>query len=82
MRNVAMWTGQSNHQAGFLWVKLWNERLWEWPNRAAAKPPRTMIRDSVEWIVWAVRGGSEGAPVEGRGARQDNPRQSGEGSTA
>jgi hypothetical protein len=33
---------------------------------------RPIIRDSVEWIVWAVPAGSEGAPVEGRGARQDN----------
>jgi hypothetical protein len=33
---------------------------------------RVVIRDSVEWIVWAVPAGSEGAPVEGRGARQDN----------
>ena len=31
-----------------------------------------IIRDSVEGIVWAVPSGSEGAPVEGGGARQDN----------
>jgi hypothetical protein len=31
-----------------------------------------VIRDSVEWIVWAVPAGSEGAPVERTGARQDN----------
>ena len=33
---------------------------------------RRVIRDSVEGIVWAVPAGSEGAPVEGRGVRQDN----------
>jgi hypothetical protein len=33
---------------------------------------RGLIRDSVEGIVWAVPAGGEGAPVEGRGARQDN----------
>ena len=31
-----------------------------------------VIQDSVEWIVWAVPAGNEGAPVEVRGARQDN----------
>jgi hypothetical protein len=31
-----------------------------------------IIRDSVEGIVWAVPAGNEGAPVEVRGARQDN----------
>jgi hypothetical protein len=31
-----------------------------------------VIRNSVEGIVWAVPAGSEGAPVEGRGDRQDN----------
>jgi hypothetical protein len=36
---------------------------------AAARLAR-VIRDSVEWIVWAVPAGSEGAPVEGRTARQ------------
>ena len=30
------------------------------------------IRDAVEWIVCAVPVGSEGAPVEGRGARHGN----------
>ena len=34
--------------------------------------PSKLIRDSVEWIVWAVPADGEGAPVEGRGARQDN----------
>jgi hypothetical protein len=33
---------------------------------------RALIPDSVEGIVWAVPAGSEGAPVEGRGTRQDN----------
>jgi hypothetical protein len=31
-----------------------------------------VIWDSVEGIVWAVPAGGEGAPVEGRDARQDN----------
>jgi hypothetical protein len=31
-----------------------------------------IMRDSVGGIVWAVPSGGEGAPVEGRGARQDN----------
>ena len=34
--------------------------------------PTGLIRDSVEWTVWAGPAGSEGAPVEGRGARRDN----------
>jgi hypothetical protein len=33
---------------------------------------KRLIRDSLELIVWAVPAGGEGAPVEGRGARQDN----------
>jgi hypothetical protein len=39
-----------------------------------AVPPGFLpvIRDSVGGIVWAVPAGGEGAPVEGRGARQDN----------
>ena len=32
----------------------------------------SVIRDSVEGVVWAVPAGGEGASVEGRGARQDN----------
>jgi hypothetical protein len=36
----------------------------------AARADRFLIRDSVDWIVWAVPAGSEGAPVEGRAARQ------------
>jgi len=41
---------------------------------SSAAPPGFLpvIRDSVEGIVWAVPAGGEGAPVEGRGARQDN----------
>jgi hypothetical protein len=32
----------------------------------------SLIRDSLEGLVWTVPSGGEGAPVEGRGARRDN----------